>query len=271
MQFRSFTPAPPLDAYIERFWLCSDAPVHSRERILPSGTLELVINLLDNEIRILDPEHGIDCRRFSGTVVSGAYSRYFNIDPSVHGLMLGVHFRPGGAFPFLGIPIGELADQHVDLRTLWGPLADTLYERLREAASAEARVSLLQEALLGRLGAARGRHPAVTRALHLLERGDPSLRVGDLAESVGLCQRRLIQAFTAEVGVTPKRYQRICRFQQAQRQAGSGLVTDWTEIALDYGYFDQSHMIRDFQEFAGCTPTDFLLRCTEPLLLNHIR
>ncbi|MGH7856484.1 MAG: DUF6597 domain-containing transcriptional factor [Candidatus Binatia bacterium] len=121
MLYRAYTPGPPLDDFIDRFWLCSDAPPHPRERILPSGTIELVVNLRDDEIRIYDPAQTENCTRFSGAVVSGAYSESFAIDPLQHASIIGVHFKPGGAFPFLGAPAGELADTHIDLATLWGP------------------------------------------------------------------------------------------------------------------------------------------------------
>ena len=84
MFLRTYTPGPPLDEYIDRFWLCSDTPPHPRERILPSGTAQLVINLSDDEIRIFDASHSARPRRYSGAAVSGPYSNYFVIDPLVH-------------------------------------------------------------------------------------------------------------------------------------------------------------------------------------------
>src|SRR5687768_6982750 len=102
MFYRSYVPAPPLGDFVDRFWLCSDTPPHRRERILPSGTIELVVNLCEDEIRIYDPTHPDRCTRMSGATLSGAYSRYFVIDPLQHASILGVHFKPGGAFPFLG-------------------------------------------------------------------------------------------------------------------------------------------------------------------------
>src|SRR5262245_59363267 len=120
MFLRTYTPGPPLDEYIDRFWFCSDTPPHPRERILPSGTVELVINLSDDEIRIYDPSQPNRTRRYSGAAVSGPYSNFFLIDPLVHASIIGVHFRPGRAVPVLGVPASELADAHIDLENLWG-------------------------------------------------------------------------------------------------------------------------------------------------------
>src|SRR5262245_65245095 len=77
MFLRTYPPGPPLDNYIDRFWYCSDTPAHPRERILPSGTVELVINLTDDEIRIYDPSDPARTRRYSGAAVSGPYSKFF--------------------------------------------------------------------------------------------------------------------------------------------------------------------------------------------------
>ena len=91
MIYRSYTPSAPLSDFVERFWQCSDTPSHHRERILPSGTIELVINLREDEIRIYDPSRSDRCTRFSGAVVSGPYKGCFLIDPLQHAAIMGVH------------------------------------------------------------------------------------------------------------------------------------------------------------------------------------
>lgn len=269
MLYRSYTPAPPLGDFVDRFWLCSDAPPHSRERILPSGTIELVVNLREDEIRIYDPSHPDRCTRMSGAILSGAYSRFFVIDPLQHASILGVHFKPGGAFPFLGAPAGELADTHVDVETLWGRSAAELRERLCSAATPAERFSLMEGALLSRFRHPPKRHGAVPAALDAFGRSVES-RVRDVARRVGLSQRRFIQVFTAEVGLTPKLYSRVQRFQQARALAGKAAAPDWARVAVDCGYYDQSHLIRDFLAFSGLTPADYVRRQSEDVLPNHV-
>jgi AraC-like DNA-binding protein len=269
MFYRSYTPGPPLGGFIGRFWLCSDTPSHPCERILPSGTIELVFNLCDDEIRIYDPAHHDRCRRFSGAVVSGAYSSFFVIDPLVHASIVGVHFRPGGAFPFLGIPAGELANTHVDLADLWGPLASQLRERLCDATPAQ-RFSVLEAALASRLYHPPQRHDAVSLALNAFEQIGGKVRVRDVARRVGLSQRRFIQVFAAEVGLTPKLYERIRRFQQARQLARKAPAPDWASVAAECGYFDQSHLIRDFCAFSGLSPIAYLSQQSEDVLPHHV-
>jgi AraC-like DNA-binding protein len=269
MLYASYTPGPPLCEFVDRLWLCADGRSDRKERILPSGTIELVINLWDDEIRIYNPV-GIHCKRFSGAVVSGPYARGFVIDGAQHALILGVHFKPGGAFPFLGIPACELADAHLDLATLWGPAADELRERLCGANTPQERFRLMGEALMVRLHRALKRHAAVPIALDAFEQmsGIPSVHA--VARRVGLSHRRFIQVFSAEVGLTPKLYCRVQRFQRARALARQAKTPDWAKLAVACGYYDQSHLIRDFQEFSGASPTEHSRQPTEDLLANHM-
>jgi AraC-like DNA-binding protein len=269
MIYLSHAPSPPLNRYIEDLWCLSDAPPHAWERIVPSGTLEIVFNLSYDDIRVYDSTLQPDrCRRLSGAVVSGAYRAPFFIDTRVHESVVGVHFRPGGASPFLGVPPGALADDHVDLETLWGRAAAELRERLCAAATPARRFRLLEEALLARLARPSRSHAAVQVALSRLEHS--SIAVADVAELVQLSHRRLIELFAAEVGATPKLFARVRRFQSAFARTAGREAADWPDLALECGYFDQSHMIRDFVAFSGLSPTEVLRHRSERVKVNHL-
>jgi AraC-like DNA-binding protein len=237
------TPAPPLAAFVENLWLLSDAPVHSRERIIPSGTFELVINLHEDEFRIYDCVHRDEHQRFSGALVSGAYQRPFVIDTREHASLIGVHFKPGGAFPFLRDSAGRLADAHVELDALFGVGARELRERLCAAETPAQRFRILEFALVGRLMRPLKRHGAVQAGLGCLMRNGAN--VADVAAVVELSHRRFIELFTAEVGMTPKLFARVQRFQRAVALAKQNPSPNWGQLALLCGYFDQSHLIRD--------------------------
>src|SRR5579859_6863220 len=184
MDYISKSPGPPLADFVERFWQINDSPPHQRERIVPSGTIELVINLREDEFRIYDPAVPDSCKRFSGALISGTYKRPFLIDARQHSVV-GIHFRPGGAFPFLGPAANELADTHVDLESLWGVAARELHERISEARSAAERFSLLErELLLHRLRPLE-HHYAVPYALSAFMH-DSQLNVAEVAQKVGL-------------------------------------------------------------------------------------
>src|SRR5262245_58063523 len=270
MFLRTYSPGPPLKECIDRFWLCSDTPAHRRERILPSGTVELVINLTDDEIQIFDPSDAARPRRYPGAVVSGPYSNFFVIDPLVHASIIGVHFRPGGAVPIFGLPACELADAHIDLRSLWGPAAPELRERLCTAATPARRFAVLEEVLLRHLRRSKARHGAMPIALDAFEQANAAVKVRDVARRVGLSQRRFIQICTAQVGLTPKLYGRVRRFQRVRELVRNATEPDWAALAVACGFFDQSHLIHDFQEFSGLCPTDYLCLRNNRVLQNHV-
>ncbi|HWN99035.1 MAG TPA: helix-turn-helix domain-containing protein [Blastocatellia bacterium] len=257
--FNFYKPKPPLSKFVDNLWLYEGyEPEQQTERILPTGTLELVINLRQNELRFYDAERPENCSRLSGAVVSGASGRGIAPDPET--FIIGVHFKPGGAFPFLGLPAGDLADTHVDLETLWGPSAGRLRERLCEARTSAERFQLLQEALLNRLCHGVEQHYAVSAALEMFGKNQAGPRVREAAKYLGLSQRRFIQVFKAEVGMTPKLFSRIQRFQQSRTFIQHNPSINWADLAVDLGYFDQSHFIREFLEFSGLSPTDYINR-----------
>jgi AraC-like DNA-binding protein len=270
MLHRSYIPALPLGDFVDNFWFFDDyVPPFLKECILPSGTIEMVINLRDDELRIYDPLQPERFRRFSGALVSGAYSRFFVIDTLQEASIMGAHFRPGGAFPFLGAQAGEVADLHVNLQDLWGPAAKELRERLCVLATPELRFRLLEEALTAHLFCSLEHHGAVKFSLDLFARADAGLTVREVAERVGLSQRRLIEVFTAQVGMTPKLFTRVQRFQRARALIHHIDEPDWPQLAVDCGYFDQSHLIRDFRAFAGLSPTSYF-RQQRSIRVNHI-
>lgn len=257
MYFRSQKPLPPLAGCVNYYWYLSDAPKHEREHIVPSGTLEIVINLREDEIRIYDRSDPRRFTRYSGAVVSGARRGYFVIDTRAHASIIGVHFKPGGAFPLLGVPPGSLTDKHVNLEAMWGVRVADLRERLCAARDLGERFRILEGELTRRLSSAVRRRDEVKFALRQLIR--TNARVGRVAAEVELSHRRLIEIFTAEVGVAPKVFSRVRRFQRALTLAKQTASPDWTQVALACGYFDQPHLIRDFVSLSGLSPVELLL------------
>ena len=266
MQLVTHIPGPPLSRFVAYLWWMRDAPAHTTERIVPSGTLELVVNLREDEIGIYRTDMA-ERQRHAGAVVSGAYRRFFVADTRAHASIVGVHFKPGGAGAVLGLPPGELADRHVDLACLWGRAAIELREQLCAAETPAERFAALEAILRSRLPARSDGHGAVPLALAQLAR--PGTTVRDVAAGVHLSWRRLIEVFTAEVGMTPKRLQRVLRFQQASRIARQSPAPDWARVAQLCGYFDQSHLIHDMRAFTGLSPGQ-LIEASKQVKDHHV-
>lgn len=267
MPYVTHRPRAPLSAVVDYLWWLSDVPGHGPERVLPTGTQELVINLHEDRFEIRRGADTHSARRFSGAMVSGAYSRYFVIDARAHANLLGVHFKPGAARSMLGVPPGSLADEHVDLETLWGSEAREIRERLGTATSIQRRFEIMEGALLRQVAHSPCRHPAVELAIERL--GSERRSVGQVAAELEMTRRRLIELFKAEVGMTPKLYCRVQRFQSALKRARAA-VPRWSELALGAGYCDQSHLVRDFVSFGGFAPTELMGHLGPELKEHHV-
>src|SRR5262245_52986160 len=205
MRYSVHRPGPPLDGLVDYLWALSDAPGHQRERIVPSGTVELVISLREDEFRIYRSlPAGKVGRRFRRAIVSGCYGAPFEIDARVHASVIGVHFRPGGAARILGFRPGEIADAHVGLEDVWGRRAAELRERLCGEPDPLERFRILERALVARLPPDPRQRTAVGAALSIL--GGSGVEVGEVVRWLGMSRRRFIEIFTEDVGMTPKRY-----------------------------------------------------------------
>lgn len=266
MHYVERRPCASLRPWVDKLWSLSDAPEHSRERILPNGTLELVINLAEDELRIYPADDEARCRRFSGAIVSGAYDRFFGIDTREHASVIGVHFAPAGASAILGVPAGHLRNTHVELDALWGNAARWLRERLCAARDCQARFDIIEAELCARQPATQPA-PALVLVMAELARGVP---VGSVTAQASLSHRRLIEVFGAAVGMTPKAFARVSRFQSVLEQLRGSAAPNWSRLAAHAGYCDQSHLIREFMQFAGLPPTSFLRSTAVPVKQHHV-
>jgi AraC-like DNA-binding protein len=203
-----------------------------------------------------------------GPLLSGAHSRTVEIDTHEPTCVVGVHFKPGGAFPFLGIPVGELHNIHVSLDQLWGRAAVELVDRVLGANNDMERLGALEQTLIARVTGRFHRHAAVDYALRVLQPGPDAPTIADVTEQAGLSARRFIRVFTDQVGMTPKLYCRVRRFQKALALIDESADLDWSSVAYACGYYDQAHFIGDFGEFTGFSPTQYLRIRGDHL--NHI-
>ncbi len=269
MIFRSHVPAPPLSDFVELMWFGEDyiAP-HALERVMPTGDMSLIVNLYEDSTRVYNSNDQRKCKTLNGTIVVGAHSEFAVIDTSEQRSTMGAVFKPGRAFPFFKLPADELQSTNVELDTLWGAEARDLRERLLAAKTPEAKFDVLGRALLGKIvNSLDSAHPAVRFAVGNFRRL-PNLPISGVTDQIALSERRFIQLFTQHVGLTPKLFCRIQRFQKVLREIARSTSIDWTQIALSCGYFDQAHFIHDFRAFSGINPSSYVSNKTE--FQNHV-
>lgn len=250
-------PSAPLAPFVACLWSSAPAGGAGRERVLPSGHADLVVRLAGGPVSVFRPALGERERSSAPAVLIGAGSTWYDRYRSSPGSAVGAHFQPGGAAALFGVEAGELADRHVELEALWGSAAEPLRERLLDARSPQERLARLDEELCARAARVRApsaRWPAVACALRELARDPRAAGVDAAWRASGFSRRHFAARFEGVVGLTPKLYARVRRFQAVLRRAALPAHPLWIELAHEGGFHDQPHLNRDFWEFAGMAP-----------------
>lgn len=248
MIYREYLPHPALRAHVACLWMARvTAPVSAAaphmHRVLP-----------DNCVDILWQDDGRQA------YAVGMMSASFVVPAARPVRTVAVRFKPGAAAPFLDAPLHPLTDARAELADLWGlSAADRLGDALwTNDLTDRQRIALIERALLARLAGAQGNQTRPTvglRAVAAIQATHGALPVEALADGLRISRQHLAQQFRQQVGITPKLFARICRFRHAlallRDPSRDG---DLAALAADCGYFDQSHLIRDFRDFADGTP-----------------
>jgi methylphosphotriester-DNA--protein-cysteine methyltransferase len=269
MFLRRYIPQPPLSAFVVCLWYSEGAPnTHSKERLLPNGEAAIIFNLRDDPLRIYDAQNIGRHNSYGHAVLSGARANCFVIDTCQQERVIGIQFRAGGAFPFFRMPACEVEGESFALDDLWPVRAGEIRARLLAAESVDTMFAILERCLLDQLVRPLELHPAVTYALQQFRSPAHSSSVAAVTARIGLSPRRFIQLFHQQVGLTPKTFSRVRRFQRVLCSIHAKREVDWAQLALDCGYYDQAHFIHDFQAFSGLTPSTYMILATPHL--NHV-
>jgi AraC-like DNA-binding protein len=268
MVYRLYTPPAPLGWFVKCFWYWEGAPqTHSKEQLMPNGELAIIFNLRDEPLRIYDARDLNRSESFGHAILSGPRTRPFVIDTEQEDRVFGIEFAPGGSFPFFRLPTSEFSDAGVSLECLWRASACEIRERLLASPDIDSMFAMTKSILMRQVVRPLELHPGVAFALHRFC-SRPQTTVASVLDRIGLSHRRFAQLFHDQVGLTPKAFSRVQRFQRVLRKVHRASNIEWAGVALDCGYYDQAHFIHDFQEFSGFTPTVYAARATQHL--NHV-
>ena len=227
MTVHEIAPSPELAEFVDAYWW-NDGSSTGSMRILPDGCADLVF----------DPK---------GAFVVGAMTRPLRIDAAETVGAFGIRFRPGRAALALRTPLTLLTDARVPLRDV----------TRRFPAIDPTRLDSVEEALRSMfLDVAAD--PRVDAAVAAIIQSGGRASIEEVAAQAGVSRQHLARAFAYHVGVSPKTFARVMRFRRAITLARGGRE-GWADLAAELGYFDQSHMIAEFREFAGDTPVPFFL------------
>jgi AraC-like DNA-binding protein len=266
MRYREIKPVPPLHRFVECFWtLEGDAAFDkSAERILPDGCVELILNFGAPFIEGCDGRRKRQPRNF----LVGQMTGPILISPTGPVELLGIRFHPGGTLPFLRVPLHEITDQVVELESLSSKLERDLMRVTSQSPLLSEKIAAVQPFLISCLASTKHDSRFLTLAARIVDSAG-SVSVDRIANDAGVSSRQLERRFLREVGVGPKLLGRIIRFQQVFR-AVEQCNAAWADIAVECGYYDQAHLIRDFNQFAQQTPA-VLFASQSPLTESFTR
>jgi AraC-like DNA-binding protein len=265
-------PAAPLNRFIRVLWYARAPQVeHRQERVLPSGCVQVILNLKRDFL--FDCPEGKPRQPVSPAIIAGARSIYEIIDSSDLADLIGIVFEPGGFAVFAGDAVDLFSNRIVSLEDVWGAPVRMLRDRLREIQGTHQRIRCLEEFLLQRLAERASRRslprPGIVEfALSRFESAPGVATVREVARSTGWSERHFSQVFREEVGLSPKVWCRIQRFQRTVQRLHAGVDIPWAELALDCGYYDQSHFANEFRAFSGIDATSYSALRTQ--WANHI-
>jgi AraC-like DNA-binding protein len=253
--------APPADLapYVEVFWEVHGFAQYTRERILPKTNIELMFNLGPPH-RMLDPTRPAGGHTYREAWVAGLQRRPLVIEPCfdagrVPSHLMAARLRPEGAYAFLGLPLDEITNDVVDLDLLSETAFSSVHARLHETPSRPGRFALLEGLVRERVGAQIRVRPFIRWAAAQIERTHGAVRILDLCRELGVSRKHLNQWFRRQVGLAPKQYAGVARFQQLVGRLTQTPAADWSELAQSCGYYDQAHLVHDCRTFSGLAPT----------------
>ncbi|MBK7223493.1 MAG: AraC family transcriptional regulator [Saprospiraceae bacterium] len=232
-------------------------PDHSIERIVPTGHVFIVFeldniprNTFDN--KTLEPLH-----TFSKAWVSGTHKNYLSISAHQNSEMLVIQFKPAGSYPFLHCSVQELNDKVVSADELFGKEIIELRDKILLAENPQAKFNLASRWLENRFDKKK-EAPEYLRAFMERLQKEPVSNLKKVINSYPATQKQLIEHFKKYVGLTPKYYNRILRFNEILKKIHEKEKVSWTDVAYNCDYSDQSHFIKEFFLFSGFNPQEFI-------------
>lgn len=270
--YRQYLPAAPLADLIECYWVGRSLPAPGEysigkdvhwpenhgnrlERLIPGGRVELIFNFSDPLDWLIDRESQKGTSLDRAHIMGQRNQIYFARETG-RADMLGIRFKTGGLIAFTQIPVSELLNRLIPAKNVFGPVLTEWESLLYEKGSDRERIQLLDQLLVKEIKPLPREWEGLKMTIKTLKSGAEDSSIEMICHQTGWYYKKLERVFLKAVGYSPKHYSRIIRFNKAIRKMKNG-DRSLTEIGYDCGYFDQSHFIRDFHQFAGTSPGHF--------------
>jgi len=258
MIFRTHIPRFPLDQFVAIFVYFDDVCMpHNFDRFLPNGDTEILIDFHDAPQFIYDNASLKEIQACNRVWASGLRTEPITIPAGNKSEMMVISFKKGMAAPFFPFPMAEIADSVVDADLVWGTDFGLLREQLLETKDIDQRFQIVEDFLIHEFQSQMAINPCVAFAIGEMTERPDAISIARMNTKIGYSQKHFTEMFRRQVGVTPKSYLKIMRFQKAVRTIDATDNIDWGHISLECGFYDQSHFINDFKHFAGFTPEQY--------------
>lgn len=259
MSFQFAYPSTKLKPYIKQYWSLEyelDKGLQYSQRIIPSGLPELIF--------YVDKRPNAQNRNLEGNALLNVQQNdYYDLIISENLSIFSVTFQPYGIRQFLNLPLHELQNQSISLSHInkeWTNLAE---QKLEESKSFQGRVEIIEAHLLRLLYINLNQRDflRMSHTVELIRQAKGNIDINTLADNACLCRKQFERKFSETIGISPKQYLKIIRFQYAIHIKSKTTDKKLTELAYESGYYDQSHFICDFKKFSGLTPKQLFDQC----------
>lgn len=258
MIFETHTLEEPLANYIESiFYYKGFKPDHSIERVVPTGHLFIIVELDGFERNTFDNESLKPNGTYTNVWVSGMHKNYLSISAHQDSEMLVIQFKPNGAYPFLKIPVNQLNNKVVSAQDIFGNTILKLRNQILKTKSGSGKFKIVESWLLKQFDEKMSAPKEITSVLEQIL-SKPIIDNQEIIASYSISQKHLIHQFKKYFGLTPKVFHRIVRFNEILKQIQNKNQLKWTDITYEFGYSDQSHFIKEFKEFSGFNPQEYI-------------
>lgn len=253
--FKIIQPSALLAPYVKNYWILRIDSMYAGERVIPTGYLQLIFHKGDRMFS--SAESGLQPRSFVG----GQSMGFSDLISSGKTHMIVAAFHPAGARPFFNIPLDKFFGMNISVDEIEDRGYNDLGEKLQETGDDSACIDLIEKHLISRLYSANVYNlQRIGAAVELAHRQN-EINMDLMAGASCLSKKQFNRIFSEYVGVNPKKFLRVVRFQRALHLWQNNLHIELAQLACDCGFYDQSHMIREFKTLSGYTPTEYLAAC----------
>ncbi len=242
--YNEYTPQASLQSYLDCYWSykTDTAPILSHKKpIIPDGCIDIIFDL----------NYPTSLNSF---VVGAMTTPIVNSRNN----LVGVRFKPGMAYPFIKVPVHKLTDLFVDYFEFAGQEANHLSSQLADLNSTEQQIALLNNIFTKKLSALNAVETQMSRALNLIQSTGGGISIKQISGEVGWSRQHFTRKCLKYTGLTPKFLNQVIRIKKVIKQYKTEKFYSWSQLSVDGGYYDQSHMIKEFRKITGLTPIEFL-------------